>query len=435
MIFPPPEYSKRVYQGVRVKHTVKDLLAEKRSRQTGVPHFPVSDTSMRPLFLSPPALSPPALSPPAPSPPAPSSAALSPAALCPPALCPPALSPAALCPPALSPAALSSAALCPPALCPPALSPAALSSAALSSAALCPPALSPAALSPAALSAAPFFPSLFHLCIGKVELRFSSPWHDSADLLRWLASLLGLSSSATVLSGDLSSSEPIRTNDSMRRPFISEAEFSTSSKQLSTDVHSSALTGKSVSCDPVPIQYQSLLDGYYTESFSDYCGAGLAGGGSTIFSSSTLSTLLPSLPADTSNFVLRDSWETAATEVMEGLCADSLVPAPLMGSLSGSELHSPGQYRASSKGSVVPSSLFYPLHPLEDGHYPSPFQPAPGGFVYPTYTAVSGQSTTKTAALSSAETENPPLLSDTFPWVREDTSSGPWSQYEIRRAF
>ncbi|XP_023130445.1 POU class 2 homeobox associating-factor 2 [Amphiprion ocellaris] len=28
------EYSKRVYQGVRVKHTVKDLLAEKRSRQT-----------------------------------------------------------------------------------------------------------------------------------------------------------------------------------------------------------------------------------------------------------------------------------------------------------------------------------------------------------------------------------------------------------------
>uniref|UniRef100_UPI00398F7774 POU class 2 homeobox associating-factor 2-like n=1 Tax=Pristiophorus japonicus TaxID=55135 RepID=UPI00398F7774 len=30
------EHSKRVYQGVRVKHTVKDLLAEKRSRQTNV---------------------------------------------------------------------------------------------------------------------------------------------------------------------------------------------------------------------------------------------------------------------------------------------------------------------------------------------------------------------------------------------------------------
>ncbi|XP_045930029.1 uncharacterized protein C11orf53 homolog, partial [Micropterus dolomieu] len=33
------EYSKRVYQGVRVKHTVKDLLAEKRSRQTTGPRY------------------------------------------------------------------------------------------------------------------------------------------------------------------------------------------------------------------------------------------------------------------------------------------------------------------------------------------------------------------------------------------------------------
>lgn len=39
------EYSKRVYQGVRVKHTVKDLLAEKRSRQTTGPRFAVSLTS------------------------------------------------------------------------------------------------------------------------------------------------------------------------------------------------------------------------------------------------------------------------------------------------------------------------------------------------------------------------------------------------------
>ncbi|XP_068016006.1 POU domain class 2-associating factor 2 [Melanerpes formicivorus] len=30
----PADFSKRVYQGVRVKHTVKDLLAEKRSRQS-----------------------------------------------------------------------------------------------------------------------------------------------------------------------------------------------------------------------------------------------------------------------------------------------------------------------------------------------------------------------------------------------------------------
>ncbi len=36
------ECSKRVYQGVRVKHTVKDLLAEKRSQQTSGPRYSVS---------------------------------------------------------------------------------------------------------------------------------------------------------------------------------------------------------------------------------------------------------------------------------------------------------------------------------------------------------------------------------------------------------
>ncbi|XP_065426631.1 POU domain class 2-associating factor 2 isoform X2 [Chrysemys picta bellii] len=35
----PTDYGKRVYQGVRVKHTVKDLLAEKRSRQTSGSRF------------------------------------------------------------------------------------------------------------------------------------------------------------------------------------------------------------------------------------------------------------------------------------------------------------------------------------------------------------------------------------------------------------
>uniref|UniRef100_A0A4W3IAV1 Zgc:158412 n=1 Tax=Callorhinchus milii TaxID=7868 RepID=A0A4W3IAV1_CALMI len=41
------EYSKRIYQGVRVKHTVKDLLAEKRSRQTN----PASSSAPPPAFV------------------------------------------------------------------------------------------------------------------------------------------------------------------------------------------------------------------------------------------------------------------------------------------------------------------------------------------------------------------------------------------------
>ncbi|XP_036882531.1 POU domain class 2-associating factor 2 [Manis javanica] len=45
------DYSKRVYQGVRVKHTVKDLLAEKRSRQTNNSRFNGSATSSSSPFV------------------------------------------------------------------------------------------------------------------------------------------------------------------------------------------------------------------------------------------------------------------------------------------------------------------------------------------------------------------------------------------------
>ncbi|KAM8853799.1 POU domain class 2-associating factor 2 isoform 2-T2 [Synchiropus picturatus] len=47
------DYSKRVYQGVRVKHTVKDLLAEKRSRQTNGPRYSGRSTSPPPFVQMP----------------------------------------------------------------------------------------------------------------------------------------------------------------------------------------------------------------------------------------------------------------------------------------------------------------------------------------------------------------------------------------------
>lgn len=54
---PSLDFSKRVYQGVRVKHTVKDLLAEKRSQQTNGPRYSVStlllsSSASAPLHLS-----------------------------------------------------------------------------------------------------------------------------------------------------------------------------------------------------------------------------------------------------------------------------------------------------------------------------------------------------------------------------------------------
>nr|XP_031531381.1 uncharacterized protein C11orf53 homolog [Vicugna pacos] len=50
-LFVPGDYSKRVYQGVRVKHTVKDLLAEKRSRQTSNSRFNGSVSSSQSPFV------------------------------------------------------------------------------------------------------------------------------------------------------------------------------------------------------------------------------------------------------------------------------------------------------------------------------------------------------------------------------------------------
>ncbi|XP_048196929.1 uncharacterized protein C11orf53 homolog [Perognathus longimembris pacificus] len=46
----PGDYSKRVYQGVRVKHTVKDLLAEKRSRQTSNSRYNGGVSTPQPPF-------------------------------------------------------------------------------------------------------------------------------------------------------------------------------------------------------------------------------------------------------------------------------------------------------------------------------------------------------------------------------------------------
>ncbi|XP_076833279.1 POU domain class 2-associating factor 2 [Brachyhypopomus gauderio] len=219
---------------------------------------------------------------------------------------------------------------------------------------------------------------------------------------------------------------------SVRKQLISEGDFCPPSKQLPTDGHPSRL----VSCDPVPVSgYQSLMDGYYSESFSDYRTPTLPGGGSTIFSSSTLSTLLPSFPGDTSNFVLRDYWETTATDAVEGLCTDTMVPT-VTSSLAGTEPSSPDQYRISSRGLAVPCSQFYPLHPLDDGHYSSPIQPAPAGVTYPVYMPLSTEPSAKAPAPSSTESENVlPLLNDILLWTKEDAVGGPWSQYDMRRAF
>lgn len=91
----------------------------------------------------------------------------------------------------------------------------------------------------------------------------------------------------------------------MRRPFISDTEFCSSTKAFSADGYPSSLTGKSLSCDTGCVSgYSSLIDSFYPESFGDYRSTPFSSGGSTIFSPSALSSLLPSYSSDPSHYLL-----------------------------------------------------------------------------------------------------------------------------------
>lgn len=87
----------------------------------------------------------------------------------------------------------------------------------------------------------------------------------------------------------------------MRRPFISDTEFCSSTKPFSPDVYPS----KSLSCDTGCVSgYSSLIDSYYPESFGDYRSTPFSSGGSTIFTPSALSSLLPPYSSDPSHYLL-----------------------------------------------------------------------------------------------------------------------------------
>ncbi|XP_065136227.1 POU domain class 2-associating factor 2 [Paramisgurnus dabryanus] len=220
----------------------------------------------------------------------------------------------------------------------------------------------------------------------------------------------------------------------MRRPFITD-EFCSSTKPFPSDVYPSALTGKSLSCDTGCMSgYSSLIDSYYPESFGDYRSSPFSSGGSTIFSSSALSSLLPTYSGDPSHYLLRDSWEPTGTEAVDGLCGDGLTPVPLSasGSLVNPETTSPTQFRSSSRGSSMTSSQSYSLHSLDEINYHSSFQPTSGSFASASFMT---EPATKLPALPSDDNPSAhPALSNSLGWAKEDTAST-WSQYEVRRAF
>ncbi|XP_038830416.1 uncharacterized protein C11orf53 homolog [Salvelinus namaycush] len=221
----------------------------------------------------------------------------------------------------------------------------------------------------------------------------------------------------------------------MRRPFISDSDFSP--KQFPGEVYSSSLGGKPLGCDPSAMSgYQSVIDSYYPETFGDYRSAAFTTGGSSIFPSSALSTLLPPFSGESPHFLLRDSWEQPVADPVtqgEGLCTDGLTSVPV--SLpSPDPPGSPSQYRCSTRSSSMASAQPYALHPLEEVHYHTSY-PAASTFTCPSYMTVSNDLASKMAPLANEDSDSTLAThSDTHSWVKEDGGSS-WSPYEIRRSY
>lgn len=97
---------------------------------------------------------------------------------------------------------------------------------------------------------------------------------------------------------------------SMRRPFISDTDFCSSTKQFSSDVYPSTLGAKALGCEPSAVSsYSSLIDSYYPETFSDYRSTtAFSAPGSSFLPSSAVSSLLPSYTGEASQlFLVRQS--------------------------------------------------------------------------------------------------------------------------------
>ncbi|XP_026148925.1 POU domain class 2-associating factor 2 isoform X2 [Mastacembelus armatus] len=231
----------------------------------------------------------------------------------------------------------------------------------------------------------------------------------------------------------------------MRRPFISDSDFCSSTKQFSPDVYSSTLSGKPLGCEASTMtSYSSLIDSYYPETFGDYRSAtAFSSSGGSFLSSSALSSLLPSFSGESSHLFLRDSWEQSVPEPIsqvEALCPDSLPSISVPPSMPSPEAPgSPSQYRAPSRGSS--SNQPYTLHSLEDSHYhslttsssypvPSSSFPCPPYMSSPVSDLVSKMVTEEANGHSSLAPNGDAHAS----WAKEDGVS-PWSSYEIRRAY
>ncbi|KFV49879.1 Uncharacterized protein C11orf53, partial [Gavia stellata] len=219
----------------------------------------------------------------------------------------------------------------------------------------------------------------------------------------------------------------------VRRSFTAELDFH-NTKQFVSDVYSSPLGCKPLSCDSSATQgYPALLDPYLTDQYGDYRATPLTAGTSSFFSPSSVPPLLPSFPNDTAHFLLREPWEQTSPDSLsqsDGACSDPLQALPASAScLSSHESGGISPYRSSGWTPATTGAQPYPLRPLEDVHY-SPSYAAISPFM-----TVANELTSRISHLSPEQSsEMPPLHDNSSAWAKED-GSAIWGPYEGRRTY
>ncbi|XP_061224194.1 POU domain class 2-associating factor 2 isoform X1 [Neopsephotus bourkii] len=222
----------------------------------------------------------------------------------------------------------------------------------------------------------------------------------------------------------------------VRRSFTTELDFH-NTKQFVSDVYSSPLGSRPFSSDSSATQgFPALLDPYLTDQYGDYRATPLTAGTSSFFSPS-VPPLLPSLPNDTTHFLLREPWEQTSPDSlsqMDGACSDPLQALPASAScLSSHESGSISPYRSSGWTAAIPGAQPYPLHPLEDVHY-SPSYASTSTYTFSPFMTVANELTSRMSHLSTEQSSETSPLHDNSAWAKED-GSPIWGTYEGRRTY
>uniref|UniRef100_A0A8C4K0T1 Chromosome 11 open reading frame 53 n=1 Tax=Dromaius novaehollandiae TaxID=8790 RepID=A0A8C4K0T1_DRONO len=224
----------------------------------------------------------------------------------------------------------------------------------------------------------------------------------------------------------------------VRRSFTAELDFH-NTKQFVSDVYSPPPGSKPLSCDSSAVQgYPALLDPYLPEQYGDHHRtAPFTSGTGSFFGPSSLPPLLPSFPADTAHFPLREPWEQPCPDSLgqaDGTCSESLPALPAAaGCLSSHETGTAAPYRSSGWTPAVPGAQPYPLHPLEEVHY-SPSYAATSPYAFSPFMTVANELTARMSHLSPEQPSDTPPLHDTSSWAKED--GGPvWGTFDGQRTY